>query len=68
MMGERMKGDFLVILGMFLYSFSFSVEMFVYSLYNFEKTNMNKKMKPQRDIDTCMHACMHTHRGVVSNW
>ena len=42
MMGERMKGDFLVILGMFLYSFSFSVEMFMYSLYYFLKTNMNK--------------------------
>ena len=36
MMGEGMKGDFLVILGMFLYSFSFSVEMFMYSLYESE--------------------------------
>ena len=36
MMGDGMKGDFLVILGMFLYSFSFSVEMFMYSLYESE--------------------------------
>ena len=35
-MGEGMKGDFLVILGMFLYSFSFSVEMFMCSLYESE--------------------------------
>ena len=25
------------------------------SLYNFLKSNMNKRMKPKRDIDTCMH-------------
>lgn len=57
-MGEEMKGDFLGFLGMFLYSFSFSVEIFMYSLYNFLKSNMDKRMKPKMDIDT--HACMHT--------
>lgn len=63
MMGEEMKGDFLGFLGMFLYSFSFSVEIFMYSLYNFLKSNMDKRMKPKMDIDThaCMHAC--TQRG-----